>query len=119
MPFLNYLADFLHEEMQKRNMSNHAFAEFIGVSHTTINRLVDVEHKDNNYPSIEFLIKLSRATKVNIRDLITLVAPEDTYTDTVEPPRFMPLSERLERLPERYRQVIEMIADLGLNETED
>ena len=36
-----------------------------------------------------------------VLSLITLVVPEDTYTDTEEPPRFMPLSERLAKLPER------------------
>ena len=115
MASIRHLGDFLRAEMQNRDMSAYALGDFIGVSHTTINKLVEFGDKEVGYPSLEFMIKLARATKLDIRYLIMLVVPEDTLESNAVSPEFLRLSERIERLPAEYRKVVEMMIDLGLD----
>ncbi len=103
------LGDFILNEMKQRQMSARAFAEFIDVTHSTINKFVDFGKKDVGYPSIEFLIKLAKATKTDIRTLIALVVPPEVLEPSDVSPESILLSQRIEQLPEQYREVIDSI----------
>jgi transcriptional regulator with XRE-family HTH domain len=115
MAAAKHLGDFLREEMRKRKMSNHAFADFIGVSHTTINKLVDFGYEDVGYPSLDFLIKLAQATQVDIRYLVTLVVPQSVLINGLDStPRQLYLSKQIEKLEAPYQQIIELIIQTEL-----
>src|SRR5258706_16044411 len=109
MAFANQLGDFLRQEMRKRGMSNYAFAELIGVSHTTINRLVDFDNEDVGYPSVDFLIKLAAGTQTDIRYIIALVAPEDVLFDAKSSEEFENLSKQIRQLDRPYQEIIKHI----------
>jgi len=116
MSTIKNLADFLQQEMHKREMTNYAFAQFIGVSHTTINRLVDPDEGDTGYPSLDFLIKLAEATQTDIRYLITLIVPENVLFDAEISDQYLHLSKRIEMVSPPYRKIIELIIDTELEQ---
>jgi transcriptional regulator with XRE-family HTH domain len=111
---LKHLGDFLRHEMQNRQMSNSSFAEFVGVSHTTINRFIDFGERETGYPSIEFLIKLATATQTDMRYLITLIVPPDVLFEAETSPEFVHLSKQIELLKPAYQQIIKLIIDAQL-----
>jgi transcriptional regulator with XRE-family HTH domain len=115
MNTVKHLGKFLQDEMRQRDMSNFAFAEFIGVSHTTINRFVDFGVEDVGYPSLDFLIKLARATEKDMRYIITLVAPDDVLWSTDPTPEDVQLSQKIAHLDESYRKIVEYVVSVGLN----
>ncbi len=71
------LREFILDEMQKRRMSGREFAEFVGVANSTIVRATDYQ-KTPPTPSLEFLEKLSKATRVDICTLVAFVYPDLT-----------------------------------------
>jgi plasmid maintenance system antidote protein VapI len=111
---VKHLGDFLRHEMEKREMSNHSFADFIGVSHTTINKFVDFGERDIGFPSLEFLIKLAAGTQTDMRFLITLVVPDDVLFDAEVSPEYVHLSKQIEKLKPAYREIIRLIIDTEL-----
>jgi transcriptional regulator with XRE-family HTH domain len=111
------LGEFLREEIEQRNMSIRAFAEFMGVTHVTVLKFIEYgESEDAGYPSMEFLIKLARATHRDIRYIITLIAPDDVVLNGGPDPELLYLSKRINELPPEYRKVIEVIVSAGLTE---
>lgn len=105
------LRDFVIDEMNKRGMSNPAFGEFIGVSHSTINRIVDPQRTAE--PTLEFLFKLSTATGKSLLALLELAYPE-----TVESTRLTPTAEIfaqrfVELSDDKQRLVIALLRDLA------
>jgi hypothetical protein len=114
MATVKNLADFLVQEIQKRGMTNYSFAQFIGVSHTTINRLVDLNEGDAGYPTLDFFVKLAESTQTDIRYLITLVVPENVLFDTEISEQYLHLSKRIEMVSPPYRKIIELIIDTEL-----
>lgn len=76
------LREFLIEEMHKRRMSGREFANMVGVASSTIVRFTAEEYKKKNpAPSLDFLVKLSKATRVDLCILVAYVHPELTNTD--------------------------------------
>lgn len=97
------LKGFIEEEMRQRDMSARQFAEFVGVAHTTINRAIDPT--DPTTPSPEFLVKLAKATRVNLSSLIALIMP-DVETTTIDA-RSQVLAEKIAQLPPDKREIAE------------
>lgn len=95
------IREFVLSEMHRRDMSARQFAEFVGVAHGTINKCVNgVEGS----PSIDFLIRLARATKTDLSTILALIAPELVHTEV--DPKVMILAKRLAGLPDNVQQVI-------------
>lgn len=99
----NSLKEFIEGEMRRRDMSARQFAEFVGVAHTTINRAIDPSEATT--PSPDFLVKLARATKINLSSLIALIMPE-VETTRVDA-RSQMLAERIAQLPADKREIAE------------
>jgi hypothetical protein len=101
--------------MDQRKMSNMAFADFVDVSHTTINKFVDFGVEDVGYPSLDFLIKLARATEKDMRYIITLVVPDDVLWSTDPTPEDVQLSQQIAHLDDKYRKIVEYVVSVGLD----
>jgi transcriptional regulator with XRE-family HTH domain len=96
------LRDFLMEEMKRREMSMRQFAEFVGVAHTTVTRAVDPVSPPP--PSFDFLVKLAKATKTDIRTIAAIVAPDAVIDQS---PEVLMLAERISRLTDDQRKLID------------
>lgn len=97
--------DLVEREMRERGMNASQFAHFVGVSHTTIGRIIDPVNP--SMPSPELLAKIALATKINLSTLIGILIPsvEHSYVD----PRLLLLAERISKLPEDKRQLMDNI----------
>lgn len=101
------LGDFILTEMEKRDMSARQFAQFIGVSHGTINRFVDFGSKDVGYPSIDFIEKLAVATQTPISMIMELILPHLANQDIDSPDsEALLIAQQLQRLSEAERKTI-------------
>lgn len=98
---LTDLAKFIQEEMHKRDMSMNQFAALVGVSHTTISRLL--RPGSTIMPDLDFLAKLGEATHTDICTLVALVMPEATHVDA----EAQMLAERISRLPPDKREIVD------------
>lgn len=106
---MNQLADFINEEMKRRDMSIRQFADFLGVTHPTVSKIIDP--RDPKRPSLEFLIKLADVTQSDIRDLVAMVAPEVAG----ESANVAALSARFRRLNKEQQEIIDrLIAGFAL-----
>lgn len=108
----NILARFMRTEMLNLDMNQMEFANLMGVSQSTVGRMLRGEIKD---PSLDFLVKLSNATKVDICSLIHLIRPDafQAGTDT------RLIAERIKRLPKKQRDLVEMLLSGALFESND
>lgn len=76
------LREFLIQEMHRRDMSGREFARMVGVANSTIVRFTAEEYKkEKPAPSLDFLAKLSKATRVDLCILVAYVHPDLTSTD--------------------------------------
>lgn len=103
---------FLSREMANRQMSERQFAKFVGVAHGTINRFINYEllksqGKKVSFPSLDFLLRLSRSTKVDICSILALIDPASTKA--VSDPDSVNLSNAIEQLDDATREVIDAI----------
>lgn len=103
------LGDFIFEEMNLRNMSAREFAAFLDVPPATINKYLN-HGKAETYggkavgtPSVEFIQKLSNATKVDICTIMELVTGNAVEMDV----RARLLAERIARLPVEDQEIID------------
>jgi transcriptional regulator with XRE-family HTH domain len=97
---------FLREEIDKRKMSQREFADYVGAAHGVINKFLDYGAKDVGYPSVDFLLKLSKATNTDICYLMALLDPEvPRRTDASI--YAMRIGEIVEALPEAQREMID------------
>lgn len=104
--------DFLRGEMRKRNLSNHKFADLLGVSHTTINRLVEFGKKETNYPSMEFILRLAKLTNTDVGRIIAMIDPEIPYNIPDMNPKSVLLAQQIDQLSDKQRQVIEAMIEV-------
>jgi transcriptional regulator with XRE-family HTH domain len=112
------LGSFILSEIEKRKMSARAFADMVGVTHKTINKFLNYGTKDVGYPSVDFLLKLARATNTDICYLMTLVDPNAPNFDHISP-EDRALSTRIGNLPPHLRDAIDaMIIGAVLNNKE-
>lgn len=96
------LSGFIQSEMQKRNMSARQFAQFIGVSHGTINRFLDFGTKDVGYPSVDFMFKLAKATETDVGTLMAMIEPNPAPID----PETLAVAQQFQQLSEAERKLI-------------
>lgn len=94
---------WLLDEIHKRDMSFRQFAEFVGVGHSTVARALDSTNAPA--PSIEFILKLSKATGVKAITLIGLAYPEVAAQEAI-PVTTELLAQRIEQLPENIKTAI-------------
>jgi transcriptional regulator with XRE-family HTH domain len=100
------LADFINDEVKKRNMSLREFAESIGTAASTITRAVG----DNPpQPGIDFLIKLSRGTGVSLMSLIKMAFPEAESHLVVPDVQSKLIADRITRLDQQDRMMVESL----------
>jgi transcriptional regulator with XRE-family HTH domain len=113
------LGQFIQTEMDKRKMSARAFARLLGVDSKTINKFLDYGSKDVGYPSVDFLLKLSQATKADICYIMTLIDPNITLTAQVNPVA-VEIGRQIEELPAHVRNTIDdLILGASLNSRQD
>lgn len=98
------LGDFLTEEINRRHMNVFRFAQFIGVSHTTVNKFLDYGKKDVGYPSVDFVIKLAKATNTDISVIMALIDP--TVPTGEHQPLTGLLAEEIESLTDHQRKMV-------------
>jgi hypothetical protein len=108
MPYT--ISDFLKAEMSKRDMSVLRFSHFVGVSHTSIHKFLEYGQKDVGYPSVDFVIKLAKATNTDVGMIMALIDP----TVPLDPPETGELSlqtrilaGQIEELSEHDRKMVE------------
>jgi transcriptional regulator with XRE-family HTH domain len=100
------LRKFIVDEMKRRGMSNRQFAVLIGVSNATINRAVD--EKNPTEPTLDFLLKLSKATNVGVFALIGMAYPD--LVDFNQPsPAALVMAQKIEKLPSHLQEAIAAI----------
>jgi transcriptional regulator with XRE-family HTH domain len=101
------LAQFILAEMQRHGMSAREFARFVGVSHATINRLVDTRSPDAGQPSVEFIGKLAVATQTPLATLIALVLPHVADpTDELLDTETLLMARQFQALSEAERKTV-------------
>lgn len=80
---MDSLRDFILEELDRRHQSVRAFAELVGVSHPAIGAIINPrEGRQVKAPSVEFILKLARATGTNALMLLMLAYPTSDMPDT-------------------------------------
>ncbi len=106
------LKEFIEQQLRDRYMSARQFADLVGVSNTTINRLISSKPNEDRTPKVDVLLKISKATNTSIIYLLNIAYPEiqkpladamRTSTDTLL------LSQRIEQLPEHIREAIDTL----------
>ncbi len=99
------LRDFVMDQMHSRDMSAREFAISIGVSNSTINRIVDP--RNTQEPDLESITKLARGTKTNLRHLLALAYPDmaDLLNEKVAP-HVLVLAEMVHQLSEADQEIL-------------
>lgn len=113
MAEVNYVdfRDFIEQEMNHRKMNASEFAKFIGVAHTTINRLIDPRNPTT--PSPDLLRKLSEKTEVHYSILSALVLPNAEPTEI--DPKTLVRADRIRQLtPDQQEAVDDLIMGMLL-----
>jgi transcriptional regulator with XRE-family HTH domain len=92
--------EFINTEMRSRDMSIRQFAQFVGVDHSTLVRLLDEKH--NRTPSLEVMANISKATGVNLMTMISLLFPD---ASEISGEAWL-IAQQVDRLPEAERRMI-------------
>jgi transcriptional regulator with XRE-family HTH domain len=104
----NYLlSNFILAEIQKRDMSAREFARFIGASHSSVNRLLNYSQDEVHYPSVDFILRLAKATNKDVGEIMKLIDPDVPTDDPELDPQVKIIAERIQRLGERERRMVE------------
>ncbi len=104
------LGNFVLAEMHKLNMSAREFAKYVGVSNTTINRMVDPE--DESIPTLEFLLKLADATQTDITALLAKTFPETIGRFGLSADARI-FGRRYEQAPPHIREAVNALLSIG------
>lgn len=96
--------DFLLDEIQKRNMSVSGFAHWLGVTHTTINRLLDSRVETD--PSAKTLAVMSEKLEVPIEALFSMAYPNIENARFSDDPDALALAKRISKLSAKQREFI-------------
>lgn len=70
------LASFLAGYLRQRDISARKFADEAELNHHTVNKLLKPDSK-TNYPSIDTIVKLARATRTDPCKLLEMIVPDD------------------------------------------
>lgn len=100
------LRSFVQDQLQQRQMSARKFAEFVGTSPTTINKVLSFD--DTTEHTIEFLAKLATATNTDLCTLVLLVAPsaprQGEYSLFVRH-----IANRISKLDDRWQEFFDAV----------
>lgn len=96
------LRDFVLGEVQNRQLSLRQFADVVGVSYSTLSKLIN---SPESGISFELLTKLASATKTDIGILARLAAPHVAVGNV----DVDSLASRINRLPPEKRRVVDVI----------
>lgn len=99
----NGFQDFLKTEIKKRQLTPRQFAFFVGVDPSTMTRALD--EKKPPAPTVEFVVKVARATHTNAMTLMAMAYPEIAEETNINP-SWLLLAQQFEQLPEDFRNVI-------------
>lgn len=103
---------FIEAEMKNRKLDSlRRFAEFVGISHQTMNRLMRPTNPE--MPSRRTLAKIAEATNVDIRFIVGLVEPDSIRGIATEADV---LADKISRLPKRDQDAIRAMVDSMLHE---
>jgi transcriptional regulator with XRE-family HTH domain len=102
--------EFLQGEIDKRHMSYTAFADFLGLSTSTITRILDEKNPRN--PGLDVLIILAKKTNTSLGVLVEMAYP-DVANETRLSPTASVLAQRIENLPQDLRLAIEALIQRG------
>lgn len=70
------LRDFVLAEIDRRHMSVREFARLVGVANVSIAAVINPGNRAVKSPSIDFILKLAKATNTNALILLVLAYPE-------------------------------------------
>lgn len=100
------MSEFLLQEMKRRGfVSARAFADWLGIAHTTINRMLN--EKDSSDPNAKTMAILSKKLDVPIETLFVIAYPEIDDAQLSQDPEALALAQQIVNLPPQERQVIE------------
>lgn len=102
----NKLREFLLNEIRKRDMSVRQFAEFVGVAHSTINRMLD--ERGDSTPTLDSLLKISDATHTDLYSLLSIAFPDVVQKNALSADARI-IAQRIEQAPEHVRKAIETL----------
>lgn len=88
--------DFLLHEIKKRDMSVHAFAQMLGIAHSTINRLLD--ERETTDPSAKTLAIMSEKLNIKIDVLFALAYPNLENAQFRDDPKALVLARQISEL---------------------
>lgn len=94
------IAEFIKQDMERRDMSLREYARFIGSSHPTVSRYLS---EPGHHVQWEFLVGLGRATHTDIGTLARYAAPDVAFGDV---PDTRIIAERINQLPPDFRKTI-------------
>lgn len=100
---LQKLRSFILTEIRKRDMSVRQFSEFVGVAHSTVNRILD--ENDQSTPTLESLLKIADATNTDLYALLGLTFPDIVQRTALSPDARI-IAQRVEQAPEHIREAI-------------
>jgi transcriptional regulator with XRE-family HTH domain len=100
--------DFIELEMKKRDMSIREFSRFVGLSHSAVSKYLNNPQEKNI--SIEFMVRVARATDTDLTSIVAMVYPEQTTIN----PEVQILAERIAQLPPEKRKMIDSLL-LGMS----
>jgi transcriptional regulator with XRE-family HTH domain len=107
--------EFIQEEMRRGGFKSYrAFAEHIDVAHTTMNRIMSV--KDPAQPSFDVLVKIAKATGVDVRYILGLIAPDGIQGVTTDT---MTMVAEINRLPKNKQKIILQLIESMLTENRE
>lgn len=89
--------------MAQREMSARQYALWLGVDPTTVTRAIDMRKPAK--PGLEFLLRMSSATKFDIGTLVKLAYPEVDFDSEVSPSAEL-LARQIEAAPDSVRAAI-------------
>lgn len=103
------LQAFIDSELKRRDWSYRALADAMGVAPSTITRIMD--QKKPAEITLEFLVKLSKATNVSLEGIIGMVYPDVSALRAT--PSSMVLAQQIEQLPDHLQMAIRALIASG------
>lgn len=103
------LGEFIEAEIKRRNLSAREFARYVDVPSSLINKFRNhglretYGSKPVGDPSLDFLVKLAKATHVDICALLAITRPDAEVVD----PAARILAQRITRLAPDKRQIVD------------
>lgn len=94
--------EFISEEIKKRDMSGRQFAEFLGLTHDTVNRMLS--HKEDYFPTIETARKIGEKLGINPAVILTLAYPDLNFSGMGGDQLLF--SERFNKAPEDIQNAV-------------